>query len=61
MLISCSVAMCVFSERCHVGLALFEYVEGVFSTLHRAFSASIYVYSSIYVYGSSWESSGTGC
>lgn len=28
--ISCSVAVCVFSECCHLGLALFRYAEGIF-------------------------------
>lgn len=28
--VSCSVAMCMFSECCHFGFAVFKYVEGVF-------------------------------
>lgn len=42
MLISCSVAVCVFSECCHLGLAPFDYGEGIFP-LCIALSLRVYI------------------
>lgn len=42
IVISCSSAVYIFSECCHLGLALFQYVEGVFP-LHIALPLCVYV------------------
>lgn len=41
-LISCSIAVCMFCECCHLGLAPFEYGEGIFP-LCIALSLRVYI------------------
>lgn len=43
MVISCPIAVCTFSKCCHLGLALFEYVEGIFPLCIHTFSVSVHM------------------